>query len=88
MKASQERMEVWMDASIEMIEACLEKTEVNQGKIENKVEAYLKDMKMEIIRAWMDRYGDQILVVRHHRQPKKQAQSESGSWRKLTTARG
>jgi hypothetical protein len=33
MKAGQERMEAQMDVSLEMMEACLEKIEVNQGKV-------------------------------------------------------
>jgi hypothetical protein len=31
------------------MEACLENIEMNQGKVETKVEAYLEEMKVEII---------------------------------------
>jgi hypothetical protein len=36
MKASQERMEALMNVSLETMKACLEKIEVNQGKVKIK----------------------------------------------------
>jgi hypothetical protein len=39
MKANQERMEALMDVSLETTKVCLEKTEVNQGKAETKMES-------------------------------------------------
>jgi hypothetical protein len=38
MKASRERMDALIDISLDMMEACLEKIEVNQGKIELKMD--------------------------------------------------
>jgi hypothetical protein len=36
MKASQERMDALMDDSLKMTKACVEKIEVNQGKVESR----------------------------------------------------
>jgi galactokinase len=41
MKASQERMEALMDVSLQTTEDCLEKSEVNQGKVEIKMGSFI-----------------------------------------------
>jgi hypothetical protein len=43
MKASQYRLEAWLDVSLETMDACLEKTETNQEKVEIKVEMSRRD---------------------------------------------
>jgi hypothetical protein len=53
MAVMRSRMEALMDASLDTMEACLEKNEVNFGKVAIKMEVETED-----------RYGDQHLAVR------------------------
>jgi hypothetical protein len=46
------------------METCLERIEVNEGKVEIKMEACLEEMKVETIGALKDRYGDGRLAIR------------------------
>lgn len=48
-----------MNVSLETTKARLEKTRVNKGKVENKMEVCLEEMKVETIRAPEDRLEDQ-----------------------------
>jgi hypothetical protein len=61
-KAIQERMKFVVDISLETTEAYLEKNEVNQGKIDIMMEAFLEEMNVESIGALEDRYGDRRLA--------------------------
>jgi hypothetical protein len=74
MKASRERMEALMCVSLQTMEACREKIKVNQGKVETKMEACLKWMKVVTIGALEDRYGDRRLG-----RPKKRTRGDGGS---------
>jgi hypothetical protein len=63
--AHHERMEALMDVSLESMQACLEKTEANHGKVKIKMEACLEETAVETIGAPKERYGDQHLAVGH-----------------------
>jgi hypothetical protein len=81
-------MEALMGISLQTTQACLEKTEANQGKVEIKMEACLEETKVETIGALADRYGDRRLVVRHRGHCTKRTEGDGGSRPKLAPARG
>jgi hypothetical protein len=86
MKASHERIDAMRDVSLEMTEACLEKTEVNQEKVETKMEACLEEEEVETIGALENQYDDWHLDIWCCRQPKKLTQGDVGSGQKLAAA--
>jgi hypothetical protein len=62
--AYHERMEALLDVSLESTEAYLEKIEVNQGKVEIKMEVCLEEMQGETIGTLKEQFVDQHLAVR------------------------
>jgi hypothetical protein len=77
-----------MDVSLDTTEACLEKIEDNQGKVENKMEADLEEAAVETIGALRDRSRDRRLLVRRRGRPKNLNQGDGGLRQKLAVTRG
>jgi hypothetical protein len=83
MDAHQERMEALLDISLETMEACLENTEVDRGKVGTKMEACLEDAAVKTLGAFKGRSRDRRLAVRCRGR-----QDDGVSRKKLAAVRG
>jgi hypothetical protein len=84
----QEPREAEIRTDLEEVKAI--ESEVNQEKVEavtEHQEVHKEEAMVETIEALEDREGDWHLAVGRHRQLKKWAQSDGGSWKKLAAVR-